>query len=63
MPPRHAAGLTCARILVRIDEPRLAGLLDGLRAVRAARAEIEQDHGHVTPALVRAHTPKPGANA
>ena len=50
-------------ILVRIDEPRLAGLLDGLRAVRAARAEIEQDHGHVTPALVRAHTPKPGANA
>ncbi len=50
-------------ILARVDEARLKGLLDGLRAVRSARAEVEREHGHGADALVRMHITRPGASA
>ena len=50
-------------ILVRVDESRLAGLLDGLRAVRTARAEIELEQGHGTTGLVEVRTTSHGPDA
>lgn len=48
-------------ILARVDAERLAGLLDGLRALRAARAEIEQEHRRCADTPVPIATP--GADA
>ena len=50
-------------ILARVDEPRLAGLLDGLRAVRTAREEIEQEHGDRPVDSVRVHQARTGTPA
>jgi DNA-binding MarR family transcriptional regulator len=50
-------------ILARVDERRLEGLLEGLRAVRAARAELEQEHDHGVEGLVRVHVRSSGAGA
>jgi DNA-binding MarR family transcriptional regulator len=48
------------QVLGRVDEDRLEGLLEGLRAVRTARAQLEQEHGHGTDSLVRVRVRGPG---
>ena len=40
-------------ILARVDDDRLEGLLEGLRAVRVARAELEREHDPRPGGLVR----------
>jgi DNA-binding MarR family transcriptional regulator len=50
-------------VLARVDDERLAGLLEGLRAVRAARADLERDRGEGPESLVVVKTPDKGATA
>lgn len=50
-------------IIARVDDERLEGLLEGLQAVRAARAELEQEHSHSAEGLVRVHVRGPGIPA